>query len=79
MSNGFNFKLEKVLTYREDSEKAAHKQFVSAQNSLQESQEELAQLKYILSDLCSGQTSDDCTSFDLNSRLLSSQIGRAHV
>lgn len=73
MNSGFKFRLEKVLTFQEDCEKAAHRKFVSAQNLLQASQEELAQLKYELTDVCNGQTTEDGATFDLNSRLLSSR------
>ena len=73
MSSGFKFRLEKVLTFQEDSEKAAQLKFVSAQNSLQASQAELAQLKDDLTDVCNGQITKGGVTFDLNSRLLSSR------
>ncbi|MCR3922097.1 MAG: flagellar export protein FliJ [Firmicutes bacterium] len=71
MSSGFKFRLQKVLTYREDSEKAAVVKFSSAQISLQESEEELTQLKQELMAVCSDLTTKDCASLDVNSRILS--------
>lgn len=72
MSGKFDFRLEKVLNYREEKEKAAQSQLAKAQYSLQSSLQELSGLKTELLEVYKRQKEEN-GGLDISSRLLSSR------
>ncbi|RJX27865.1 MAG: flagellar export protein FliJ [Dethiobacter sp.] len=72
MNGRFTFRLQKVLEYREEREKAAQSKLAGALNSLKESLEELSCLKDELLEVYNGQKTESGGGFDLNGRLLCS-------
>ena len=73
MSRTFNFRLQKVLKYREEREKEAQGKLTEARNSLQNSLSELSSLKNQLLDVYSQQRGETGVELNIDDCLCSSR------